>query len=95
MVTPIIAAANYDPARFESPATFDIHRPKNYHMSFGSGPHTCLGMKLARTETEYALKSLFQRWPDVAPAFDLARPDWSKRIATRGFKTLVVKPRSS
>ena len=92
MITPLIASANYDPARFENPREFNIHRLTNYHMSFGSGAHTCLGMKLARTENHFALKCLLDRWPHLQPAFDLTKPDWSKRIGTRGFQTFVVRP---
>lgn len=91
LILPILASANYDPERFENPDQFDFRRVRNYHMSFGSGPHVCLGMKLAKSETFHALQSLYQRWPDLTPAFDLNRPDWSPRIGTRGLKSLVVK----
>lgn len=91
MITPLLAAANYDPSRFENPETFDIHRAKNYHMSFGSGPHVCLGMKLARAETIAALKALYERWPKLEPAFDLAHPNWNKRIGVRGFKSMPIR----
>jgi cytochrome P450 len=95
MVTPLLACANYDPARFENPERFDINRERNYHMSFGSGPHVCLGIKLARTETHWALKSLFDRWPAIQPGFDLEHPDWSKRIGTRGFQSMILKVKGS
>ena len=91
-IIPLIACANYDPDRFENPLRFDIDRPRNYHMSFGSGPHVCLGMKLARAETSAALKNLFARWPNLQAAFDLQHPDWSQRLGTRGMKTLLINP---
>ncbi|MFT5302439.1 MAG: cytochrome P450 [Mariniblastus sp.] len=91
MMTPLIVSANHDPTRFENPATFEIDRPRNYHMSFGSGPHVCLGMKLARTEVYHALKSLYERWPNLQPAFDLDRPDWSKRMGIRGLNSLMLQ----
>ncbi|MEM7457226.1 MAG: cytochrome P450 [Planctomycetota bacterium] len=91
MIIPIIAAANCDPARFDDPLRFDIERQQNYHMTFGSGPHTCLGMKLARTEAREAMRTLFERWPDLEAAFDLSRPDWSKRIGTRGFNSFLIR----
>lgn len=91
LVTPLIACANYDPSQFDQPHQFDINRKPNYHMTFGTGPHTCLGMKLARSETQIALQKVFGNWPDLAPEFNLAKPDWSVRPGTRGMKSLQVK----
>lgn len=90
MVTPILACANYDSNQFEQPFQFDINRKPNYHMTFGSGPHTCLGMKLARSETRIALQKLFSRWPNLAADFDLEKPEWSVRPGTRGMKSFHV-----
>ena len=90
MITPLIASANCDPAKFECPRDFQIDRQPNHHMSFGSGPHTCLGMKLARSEVLHGLQELYARFPDLKPAFDILHPDWSNRPGTRGVKTLMV-----
>jgi len=90
MIIPLLASANYDPDRFEEPEKFDIDRERNYHMTFGSGPHVCLGMKLARTETHHAIKCLYDRFPNLKPDFDLNSPDWSKRIGMRGLKSFVI-----
>ena len=91
MITPLIACANLDPEQFENPTRFMIDREKNYHVTFGSGPHVCLGMKLARSETKQAVKTLFEALPKLSPAFDVQHPDWSKRIGVRGFKTMLLK----
>jgi cytochrome P450 len=60
------AAANRDESRFSDPDVFDIFRdnPKP-HISFGSGPHICLGMHLARLEMRVALNVLFDRLPNL------------------------------
>lgn len=90
MVMPVLAAANYDPTRFENPTEFRLDRPKNYHLGFGAGPHVCLGLKLARLETQVVLERLFTRWPKMQAAFDLSNPDWSSRLGMRSLKTLRV-----
>ena len=90
IVLPLIASANYDPDKFPDPEKFDIDRSPNHHLTFGSGPHTCLGIKLARSETHHALQALFTQWPEFKPMFDSENIDWSKRPGIRGVKTLMV-----
>ena len=60
-------AANFDPAVFEDPDTFDIERESSKpHLTFGSGIHYCLGSWLARAELQEALPILARRMPDLA-----------------------------
>ncbi|OIJ68073.1 cytochrome P450 family protein [Streptomyces mangrovisoli] len=48
---------------------FDVLRPtRRDHLSFGHGPHYCLGAPLARMEAEIALEGLFARFPDLSLA---------------------------
>jgi cytochrome P450 len=60
-----MGAANRDPARFVDPDRFDLFRDTKPHMAFATGPHTCLGLHLARMETRCALNALFDRLPDL------------------------------
>ena len=60
-----LGAANRDPLRWEEPDRFDIFREPKPHASFALGPHTCLGMHLARMETRVALEALLDRLPDL------------------------------
>ncbi len=62
-VAVIVGAANRDPARWENPDRFDIHRPAKPHIAFAQGAHTCLGMHLATLELETALGVLLERLP--------------------------------
>ncbi len=56
-----MGSANRDETRWPDPNTFDIHRPRQAHISFAGGIHICLGMHLARMETRAMLNSLFDR----------------------------------
>ncbi|WP_067479084.1 cytochrome P450 [Nocardia amamiensis] len=61
-----LAGANYDPAVFADPGRFDVGRDNaKDHLSFSSGVHACLGASLARMEGGYALRALFERFPDL------------------------------
>jgi cytochrome P450 len=60
-----LGAANRDASRYEDPTRFDIHRPAKQHMAFAFGPHRCLGMNLARMETEVLFNRIFDRLPNL------------------------------
>ena len=47
-----MGSANRDEKRWDDPGVFDIHRPRRAHISFAGGIHSCLGMHLARVETQ-------------------------------------------
>jgi cytochrome P450 len=60
-------SANRDPAVFDEPDRFDIRRGARQHLSFGNGPHHCIGAELARAELTTVFTLLFQRIPDLRP----------------------------
>ncbi|WP_241519491.1 cytochrome P450 [Mycobacterium paraense] len=61
-----VAAANRDPARYPDPDRFDPARKNIAHLTFGGGPHLCLGMHLARMEGTVAINALLDRLPDLS-----------------------------
>jgi cytochrome P450 len=60
-----VAAANRDPKRYTDPDQFDPTRTNIAHLTFGAGPHVCLGMHLARMETTVAINALLDRLDDL------------------------------
>jgi cytochrome P450 len=57
-VTVSISAANRDPDAYERPDELWLERPMKPVLSFGFGPHICMGMHIARIEMEAALDML-------------------------------------
>ncbi|MGG1397623.1 cytochrome P450 [Bacillus salipaludis] len=63
-----IGAANRDESQFDHAEVFDIHRQGNQkHLTFGAGPHFCLGAPLARMEANIALTTFVKRFADITP----------------------------
>ncbi|MFJ6939745.1 cytochrome P450 [Streptomyces sp. NPDC101132] len=83
-------AANRDPAVFEDPDTLDFDRGPSAHMSFGNGPHHCVGSMLARMESELMLATLLDRYPRLALAVPPERLEWQEGALIRGPKALPV-----
>lgn len=44
-------------------ADVEAARPPRSHLGFGSGPHVCLGMHVARAELHTAIRALIERLP--------------------------------
>ncbi|MFE2411551.1 cytochrome P450 [Kitasatospora sp. NPDC059408] len=86
----MIGAANHDPARYDRPEVFDPTRTGSQPLSFGAGPHFCLGSRLARLESEIAVAAVLDRFPRLAPGGVPTRRD---RLVLRGYETLPVTVR--
>jgi cytochrome P450 len=69
-----LAAANRDPQRWERPDEFDPFRPLTQHLGFGHGPHTCLGMHVARMEIAHGIGALLDRLPNLRLDPDAPEP---------------------
>lgn len=63
VVRPSPLSPNYDPDVFPDPLRFDIHRKPKRILSFGAGPHHCIGNILGRTTITIAVTRLLARFP--------------------------------
>jgi cytochrome P450 len=68
----INGSANRDERAIPDADTFDINRPATRHLTFGKGPHFCLGAALARLEGRVALEEILRRWPTWEVDYDRA-----------------------
>lgn len=57
----LYGAANLDERQFPDPERFDLHRPKGAHLGWGNGPHTCVGIHLAKLEMRTLLQAMVPR----------------------------------
>jgi cytochrome P450 len=64
MVMLALPTIMHDPDYFDRPDEVLIDRVKNNHLSFGGGPHRCLGSHLARMEMAVGLEEWHRRIPD-------------------------------
>lgn len=65
LVLLVIPLANSDPVIFANGTGFDLDREFKTHLTFGAGPHRCLGSHLARLELVTFFEEWFARMPDV------------------------------
>lgn len=85
------AAAGRSPDRHGDTAdAFDITRPDKTHLSFGHGPHLCVGAELARIEARIVLQRLFERFPDLHLAIHPSQLQPLPSIISNGHTHLPV-----
>lgn len=60
-LVPNVGSANRDETRWERADDYDLFRESKPMISFGTGPHMCLGMHLARLEMRVAVNRLLDR----------------------------------
>ncbi|MEV1003319.1 cytochrome P450 [Nonomuraea sp. NPDC050202] len=88
----VYAAANHDPRVFRDPERFDLDRDHSKTLTFGTGPHFCLGAALARLETRVVLEELVAA---VEEDYQVGTPARMHHPNIRGFRSLptMVKAR--
>lgn len=85
----VLGAANRDPAQFTDPERFDVTRQPNPHVSFGYGPHFCIGAALARMEAQIAIRTLLRRLEGLELSTDT--PAWRPAFGVRSLEALPVR----
>jgi len=83
----IYPSANYDDTVFTEPERFDITRNPNPHLSFGTGPHVCLGAAVARLEIKAMFLELIDRTTNITPT---APPAYARDSFLHSVKRLPI-----
>src|ERR1700728_3547819 len=93
VVRPSPLSPNYDPDAFPDPLRFDIHRKPQRIMSFGAGPHHCIGNILARSTLAIALKRLLTRFPDARIRDPNFKPVYGGAVGELRLQSLPMRTR--
>jgi cytochrome P450 len=88
MLTLSTSAANHDPTAYDGPWVFDISAEREPHLTFGGGPHYCLGASLARAEMQEALPILAAAMPHLALDGEAT---WRPPLGIFGPETLPIR----
>jgi cytochrome P450 len=83
-----IGAANRDADRFEDADKLRLDRRPNKHLAFAGGPHTCVGLSLARMEGRIAVGRFLDRFPNYALTKGSER---GNRVRFRGYARLPAR----
>ena len=90
MLMLLIPAAMHDESVWPDAERFDIDREPAPNLSFGRGPHFCLGAHLARLEARVVLRTLLTRFPRMELA---GEPTFRPHPLVRHMSTLPVRLR--
>ncbi|OBJ42498.1 linalool 8-monooxygenase [Mycolicibacterium mucogenicum] len=91
-VTMLFAAANFDETVIPDPMSFDLSRQVNPHLSFGVGPHACLGKHIAAVEIRVFFEELLKRTSHIEQVGPIG---YVRDNFFRGAHTLPVSVRRS
>jgi len=88
----LFGSGNRDEREFPDPDKVVLDRRPNRHLSFGMGPHRCIGSHLAKCEMKIALQLLLPEL-DNWQVSDSEKPVW-KAAETRGLSHLPLVRKS-
>ncbi|MGE3745296.1 MAG: cytochrome P450 [Sphingomonadaceae bacterium] len=88
LVLPLLGSANRDERKFEHPDTFISGRMPRENLTFGQGPHACIGSYLTRIEARVALEVLASRFERLELADE--PPRWINSFFARGPRSLTT-----
>jgi cytochrome P450 len=83
-------AANRDEEVFPEASRFKLRRKPNKHLSFGIGPHYCVGHTLARVTLRILFRELLARFTAFEPA---GTPERMRSNFVSGYKHLPITAR--
>src|SRR3984957_2208606 len=89
LMLPLLGSANRDPRKFNNADRFELERNPKEIISFGHGPHFCLGQYLSRMEAKTAIGLLLESFETLVPLSEEVL--WTDTYFARGPKTLPVR----
>jgi cytochrome P450 len=84
----LMNAANRDERAYPDADRLDLERSGVPHLTFGFGPHICLGFPLARLEGQVALPAVLRRWRHIERSG--AEPQWMDSMVLRGMQAMPL-----
>jgi cytochrome P450 len=84
----LVGAANMDERQYPDPGRFDLERPPGGNLGWGNGPHTCVGIHLAKLEMAALLRALVAQ---VETIEILGRPTRIRNNTLQGIARLPVR----
>ncbi len=84
----INGSANRDPREYDEPEKLKVKREIKRHITFGYGPHFCLGASLARLEAKVALAETLKRYPNWE--VDEAGLEMVRTTTVRGYAKVPI-----
>lgn len=86
-----MSAANRDERVFDGADKMDLTRSPNPHLTFGAGPHSCLGQALARTELQVVLEVLLRKLPTLELAVPAEELKQVEGLLVGGLREVPVR----
>ena len=87
----LYASGNDDETMFPCPRNFDLNRPNiGRHVTFGGGPHRCVGLSLARMEIKVVARELIRRMENIKLAIPVEEVKYTPTVATHSIESLPI-----